>query len=640
VGNRPDAGPSAAGLERVLTWAGEPLNTETDGLMNRRGKLDTIVVNGPEDVALDWDAIDWRFHEHNVIRLRRRIFKATREQDWATVRSLQKLMLGSWSNILISVRQVTQRNAGRRTAGIDGEVALSSAQRADMAVRVHRSRASWNPKPVRRVYIPKSNGKQRPLGIPGLMDRCHQARVRNALEPEWEAKFEARSYGFRPGRSCADAIDSLYSTLKGSRAQRVWILDADLSAAFDRIDHARLLDALGGFPARELIKCWLQAGVFEPGKGFALTEQGTPQGGVISPLLLNVALHGLEDAAGVRYRTGVNAGWAVRGTPTLVRYADDMVVCRCSRQQAEQVKARLAEWLAPRGLVFNEDKTRIVHLDDGFNFLGFNVRRYRRGGRRAKLLIKPSQDAVKRIRKRLADEIRSMRGSNAMALIARLNPIIRGWAAYYRGVVSSKVFAALDNYLWRLTYKWAKHSHPNKPKKWIARRYFGKFNRFRNDRWVFGARDHVLNDRGGVAYLIKFSWTGIVRHWLVAGGASPDDPDLVDYWAARRRKVLAPLDSYNLRLLAKQDGHCPLCGDYLLTLDQPPQSPYEWERWWLSIVKRAIAANYLTHHGRGGAPDGNRTRLVHNSCHRSLRARRGKRPELATPSGLLEPRAV
>jgi RNA-directed DNA polymerase len=231
----------AAGLERVLTWAGEPVNTKAVDLMNRRGKLDTIVVNGPEDVTLDWDGIDWRVHEQNVIRLRRRIFTATREQDWATVRSLQKLMLRSWSNTLVSVRRVTQRNAGRRTAGIDGEVVLSSPERADMAGRVHRSRASWNPMPVRRVYIPKSgNGKQRklrPLGIPVLMDRCHQARVRSALEPEWEARFEPRSYGFRPGRSCADAIGALYITLNGPGAQRVWILDADLSAALDVVSH-------------------------------------------------------------------------------------------------------------------------------------------------------------------------------------------------------------------------------------------------------------------------------------------------------------------------------------------------------------------------------------------------------------------
>ena len=351
--------------------------------------------------------------------------------------------------------------------------------------------------------------------------------------------------------------------------------------------------------------------------------------------MMNVALHGLEEAAGVRYRaTGTRTGNAVAGTPILVRYADDMVACCSSRQQAEQVKAKLADWLAPRGLVFNEDKTRIVDLEEGFDFLGFNLRRYRRRHQPAKLLIKPSQDAVRRIRNRLAEELRNLRGSNAMAVIARLNPIIRGWAAYYRGVVSSKLFAALDNHMWWLTYRWARHSHPNKSKKWIARRYFGRFNKFRNDRWVFGDRDHVVNDRGDVAFLVKFSWTAIVRHQLVAGGASPDDPNLVDYWAARRRKVKPPLDNYNLSLLAKQDGCCPLCGDHLLVPDQPPQSPHEWERWWLSVVRRAITADYLTHHGRGGALDGNRTRLVHTSCHRSMQLRKRKNPTLPSPATL------
>ena len=245
------------------------------------------MVNGPEDFpctdldAADWDSIVWAGPAREVERLRQRIFKATRDEDWPKVRNLQKLMLRSRSNTLISVRQVTQRNAGRRTAGIDGEVALTPEARADVAVRVHQSILSWNPRAVRRVYIPKASNraKLRPLGIPVILDRCHQARVRNALEPEWEARFEPRFYGFRPGRSCQDAVRAIHTSSKGPYAKRVWALDADLAAAFDRIDHARLLGAIGSFPGRGMIARWLKAGVFEPEKGFAPTEEGTPQGG-------------------------------------------------------------------------------------------------------------------------------------------------------------------------------------------------------------------------------------------------------------------------------------------------------------------------------------------------------------------------
>ncbi|GAA5117039.1 reverse transcriptase N-terminal domain-containing protein [Haloechinothrix salitolerans] len=239
------------------------------------------IANGPEDDGFNWDRVEWRTHEDNVRRLRQRIFKAAQAQDWPRVRNLQKLMLRSWSNTLISVRQVTQRNAGRKTAGIDGEVALTSPDRTDVAERVHHTISSWQPRAVKRVYIPKNGNKNklRPLGIPVMMDRCHQARVRNALEPEWEARFEPKSYGFRPGRSCQDAIHAIYKTCNGPHAKRVWALDADLAKAFDRIDHERLLEAIGDFPARDMIRGWLTAGVFESSKGFAPTEEGTPQGG-------------------------------------------------------------------------------------------------------------------------------------------------------------------------------------------------------------------------------------------------------------------------------------------------------------------------------------------------------------------------
>ena len=243
-------------------------------------------------------------------------------------------MLRSRASTLVSVRQVTQRNAGRSPAGIDGEVALTPEARAGVVVRVHQSITSWQPRAVRRVYIPKASNraKLRPLGIPVIMDRCHQQRVRHALEPEWEARFEPRSYGFRPGRSCQDAIAAVYNACKGPRARRVWALDADLAAAFDNIDHDHLLAALGSFPARGLIRGWLKAGVFEAGKGFTPTEGGTPQGGVISPCLLNVALHGLEEAAGVRYQdSGNRAGDPRRGSPVAVRYAD---LCRARHKSA------------------------------------------------------------------------------------------------------------------------------------------------------------------------------------------------------------------------------------------------------------------------------------------------------------------
>jgi RNA-directed DNA polymerase len=278
-----------------------------------------------------------------------------------------------------------------------------------------------------------------------------------------------------------------------------------------------------------------------------------------------------------------------------------------------------------------------VHLSQGFDFLGFNIRRYSS----RKLLVKPSKAAVKRLRARLAAEVRALRGLNALAVVTKLNPIIKGWAAYYRSAVSGRVFASLDNYLWQLLYKWSTWSHHDKPKRWIVDRYFGKRNKFRNDHWVFGAP-------GTGAYVVKFAWTDIVWHTMVKGGASPDDPELAEYWANRRRRVQPPLDGYTVGLLARQDARCPLCGDPLLLADQPPESPDQWERWWLQLARKAISADYLVHHahhGRPGArPDNDHTRLVHASCKRGHLARRRRASTssqpLSRPCGLLEPYAV
>ena len=263
---------------------------------------------------------------------------------------------------------------------------------------------------------------------------------------------------------------------------------------------------------------------------------------------------------------------------------------------------RLAGWLAPRGLAFNEDKTRVVHLDEGFDFLGFNVRRYQ-----GKLLIKPSKAAIRRIRERLAAEMRALRGANVVAVIRRLNPIIRGWSAYYRTVVSSEAFAKLDAYLWTLTFKWACRSHPNKPKRWVVKRYFGAFNKSRQDRWVLG-------DRQSGAYLLKFSWTKIVRHQMVRGAASPDDPTLAEYWARRRQRQPPPLDGLSVRLLQAQRGRCPVCGALLLHADREPQSLPEWEQW-LTVTRKAVRKQAVMAQRGPGAPDEPVTfHLVHAHC--------------------------
>ena len=302
----------------------------------------------------------------------------------------------------------------------------------------------------------------------------------------------------------------------------------------------------------------------------------------------------------------VNVSRTARGSPVLVRYADDLVALCHSRDEALKVKARLAAWLAPRGLVFNEDKTRVVTLEEGFDFLGFNVRRYH-----GKLLIKPSKAAQRRIRERLRTEMWSLRGANAAAVLKRLNPIIRGWSAYYRTVVSSETFVALDKYMWKLTYRWATYSHPNKPKHWVTARYFGTFHKFRRDRWVFG-------DRDSGAYMLRFAWTKIVRHQMVKGAASPDDPALAEYWAQRRRKAPPPpIDNTSLRLLDLQHGRCSFCESALLPADDPPQSPLQWEHWLAATRKTVIKV--ATREGRhvGGDRTPSRTRsLPSTACRR------------------------
>jgi RNA-directed DNA polymerase len=524
----------------------------------------------------EWNAVDWPRAFRTVRNLRQRIFRATQAGDWKRVASLQKLLLRSQANRLVSVRRVTQVNQGKRPAGIDKGLVKTPAARGRL-VDALATYQPWRAQPTKRVYFPKANSKQRPLGISTMIVRCIQAMVKTGLEPCWEAQFEGSSSGFRPGRVCHDAIGKVYLLARPNKRKKL-VVDADITVAFDHIDHAYLLRTIGHFPARALVRQWLRAGYVDRGV-FHATETGTPQGGVISPVLANIALHGLEQALSVRHdRRG-----QLVGPRAVVRYADDLVVFCEGREDAERVRPQiLPEGQGQWGLTLSADKTRIAHLTEGFDFLGFTMRHYvdRTTPTGSKPCITPSRTSMSAIRRKLREEwlqLRQLRGQDILTVLRRLNPICRGEANYFRVAVASRAITKLDTFRWHREERYARRSHPNKSTKWRHNRYWGQLNTQRTDHWVFG-------DQHTGGYLLKFRWFPIRRHVLVKGAASPDDLALRHYWAARRAARAVDFSPIPRGLATRQRGTCIVCGEML--------SP--------DAGDETVEAHHLTPGGRAG----------------------------------------
>jgi RNA-directed DNA polymerase len=548
--------------------------------------------------TVEWKNIPWRNIERVVFKLQKRIFKAAQRGDHRAVRRLQKTLMKSWSAKVLAVRRVTQDNQGKKTAGIDGVKSLTPQKRLEL---VDQLRLTDKAKPVRRVWIDKpSKTEKRPLGIPTMNDRATQALVKAALEPEWEAKFEPDSYGFRPGRSCHDAIGAIFIAI---RLKPKYVLDADIAKCFDRINHDALLRKLNTFPTiRRQIRAWLKAGVIdwstESKSSYTPTSEGTPQGGVLSPLLANIALHGMENRMKQYAETlPTRAGYgkkANRGSLSLIRYADDFVILHEDKAVVQRCQQIIIDWLKDMGLELKPEKTRLSHTlieesgNVGFDFLGFHIQQYKVGKFSSKqgfkTIITPSKKALKEHNNKVGNIIEQHKNAPKEALIARLNPVITGWCNYYKTVCSQDTFELADFVTFHQLFGWADKRHRSKKAAAAEWKKSGTRN------WVF-----VSNDG---QELKRHDATPITRHVKVRGDKSPYDGDWV-YWSKRRGEYPGTMPLL-ADLLKSQTGKCSHCNMYFTSE---------------SLIE--------IHHVDGNHKNNKRTNLkaVHRHCHDIIHAK-------------------
>lgn len=518
-----------------------------------------------------WKDIQWESIEKTVFRLQLRIYKAANKREFEKMYKLQKLLITSKSAKYLATREVTQDKSGKKTLGVDKYIIKSPAEKFALSNKLTLNGKS---SPIKRIYITKSDGSQRPLQIPTIEDRAKQMLAYLALCPQWEANFEAESYGFRPGRSVLDAIEAVFL---GIDRKPKWVLDADISKCFDRINHKYLVDKCNTFlEMQQQIRAWLKAGILDADE-YVFPEMGTLQGGVISSLLVNIALHGLRYELDAYLNTLPGSQRENLYALTYVRYIDDFILMYPNRATLEVLKEITQKFLEPIGLKLHPIKIRLVHTKEwtidsppGFTFLGFDIIQKPKWTKMRKAFLKreskqnfitlitPSKKYIRVYKLKIRNTIRKYRGIDQEKLIYRLNRIIRGWALSKRTQVSSKIFQDLDQYLFIHLWKWARKRHPKMSKYKLKEMYW---HMVENRNWVFG----IKKDGEVTLQLQTHAKIPIIRHAMVDGQASPFDGNL-SYWVTRTGKSTLIYPN-KTRLIKEQNGRYGICGEFILPDD-------------------------------------------------------------------------